>query len=102
MRYFSICGPLCIRRVISIDPTFSDNLTLCHVFKKLWIVFSAAVVPKKNVGGGRSTLSIACLAFIWAVQSFDQMRGAEDERVRSFLQKFSELSIDKPIRLKIG
>ena len=48
------------------------------------------------------TLSIACLSFIWALQCFEQMRGVDEQRVRSFLQKFNELSQDEPIRLKIG
>jgi uncharacterized protein DUF5677 len=48
------------------------------------------------------TLSIACLSFIWALHSFEEMRGADGQQVQSFLQKFKELSNDQPIQLKIG
>ena len=48
------------------------------------------------------TLSIACLSFIWALNSFEETRGAEGQRVQSFLRKFKELSNDQPIQLKIG
>jgi len=48
------------------------------------------------------TLSIACLSFIWALNSFEEMRGAEGQQVQSFLRKFKELSNDQPIQLKIG
>jgi hypothetical protein len=48
------------------------------------------------------TLSIACLSFIWALNCFEQMRGADGQQVQSFLQKFKELSNDQPIQLKVG
>jgi hypothetical protein len=48
------------------------------------------------------TLSIACLSFIWALQCFERIRGADEQRIQSFLRKFKELSKDEPIRLKIG
>jgi uncharacterized protein DUF5677 len=48
------------------------------------------------------TLSIACLSFIWALNSFEQMRGTDGQQLQSFLQKFKELSNDQPIQLKIG
>jgi Family of unknown function (DUF5677) len=48
------------------------------------------------------TLSITCLSFIWSLNSFEQMRGADGQQVQSFLQKFKELSNDQPIQLKIG
>ncbi len=48
------------------------------------------------------TLSIACLSFIWALHSFEEMRGRDGQQVQSFLQKFKELSMDQPIQLKIG
>jgi hypothetical protein len=37
------------------------------------------------------TLSIACLSFIWALNSFEQMRGTDGQQLQSFLQKFKEL-----------
>ena len=48
------------------------------------------------------TLSIACLSFIWALNSFEEVRGGDRQRVQSFLQKFKDLSKDQPIRLKLG
>jgi Family of unknown function (DUF5677) len=48
------------------------------------------------------TLSIACLSFIWALHSFEEMRGTDGQQVQSFLRKFKELSNDPPIQLKIG
>jgi hypothetical protein len=48
------------------------------------------------------TLSIACLSFIWALNSFEEMRAADRQQVQSFLQKFRELSGDQPIQLKVG
>jgi hypothetical protein len=48
------------------------------------------------------TLSIACVSFIWALHSFEEMRGADGQQVQSFLQKFKDLSNDQPIQLKIG
>ena len=48
------------------------------------------------------TLSIACLAFIWALHSFEEMRATDGQQVQSFLQKFKDLSNDQPIQLKIG
>ncbi len=48
------------------------------------------------------TFSIACLSFIWVLNSFEEMRGADRQQVQSFLQKFRELSGDQPIQLKIG
>jgi hypothetical protein len=48
------------------------------------------------------TLSIACLSFIWALNSFEQMRETNGQQLQSFLQKFKELSNDQPIQLKIG
>jgi hypothetical protein len=48
------------------------------------------------------TLSISCLSFIWALNSFVEMRRADGQPVQSFLHKFKELSNDQPIQLKIG
>jgi uncharacterized protein DUF5677 len=48
------------------------------------------------------TLSIACLSFIWALNSFEEMRGTDGQQVQSFLRKFRELSSDQLIQLKIG
>jgi hypothetical protein len=48
------------------------------------------------------TLSIACLSFIWALHSFEQMRGTDGQQVQSFLQRFKMLSNDQQIQLKIG
>ena len=41
------------------------------------------------------TISIACLSFIWALNCFEHMRGADGQQVQSFLQKFKELSNDQ-------
>ena len=48
------------------------------------------------------TLNITCLSFIWALNSFEEMRGTDGQQVQSFLRKFKELSNDQPIQLKIG
>jgi Family of unknown function (DUF5677) len=46
--------------------------------------------------------STACLTFIWALYSFEEMRGREGQKVQSYLQRFRELSGDQPIGLKVG
>jgi hypothetical protein len=48
------------------------------------------------------TLSVACLSFIWALCCFERVRGGDEANVQPLLRKFSDLSKDYPIRLKIG